>query len=112
MELNNEQTEQISEPIIESEIDKVQEAIREESNTNDIEFILETEKSMTRERKIELIKWTEIKKFHDQLDTRQEENLKIKERSRIKLMSSTKEKKLIDEEWEEIWQYSKATKKK
>jgi hypothetical protein len=66
LELNDEQVEQASKLMIEPEIDKVHEAIREVSQSNDMKFILETERSMTRERKKELIKWAEIKSFHDQ----------------------------------------------
>jgi hypothetical protein len=74
MELDkkSEQKEQISKSMIEPEIDKLHEAISEVTKTDDMEFIMETEKSMTRERKIDLIKWTEIQKFHEQLDAQEE----------------------------------------
>jgi hypothetical protein len=73
---------------------------------------METEKSMKRERKFESIKWTKIKKFHEQVDAREEENMKSKERKRLKLQSSKKETKLINEEWEEIWAVFKGNKEK
>jgi hypothetical protein len=52
---------------------------------------------MMRERKNDLIKWTEIKKFHDQQNLREKENFNTKEKKRMKLNSSTIDMKLIYE---------------